>query len=73
MSVNFLTAKDAAERLGVKPITIRVWLGKGLFPNAKLENMPPFGEVWRIPESDLTDFKKPVMGRPKKAKDAKRS
>lgn len=68
MDEKYLTAREIAERLEVEPITIRVWLKKGLFPNAKLENMPPFGKVWLVPESDLKDFKKPEMGRPRKNK-----
>lgn len=64
-----LTAKQVAEKLEVKPITVRVWLTKGLFPNAQLVEIPPFGETWQIPESDLEGFVKPEMGRPKKKKE----
>jgi predicted site-specific integrase-resolvase len=66
MSENYLTAQEIAERRKVKPVTVRAWLKKGLFPNAKLEDVPPFGKVWRVPESDLKNFKSPIRtGRPK--------
>ena len=67
MSEKYLTAQEIAVRRNVKPITVRVWLKRGLFPNAKLEDVPPFGKIWRVPESDLEGFKPPVKtGRPPK-------
>lgn len=63
-----MTAREVADRLNVKPITVRVWLSRGLFPNAELKFVEPFGKIWMIPESDLKNFKKPQMGRPKKIK-----
>lgn len=67
MSEKFLTAQEIAERRNVKPVTVRVWLKRGLFPNAKLEEVPPLGKIWRVPESDLENFSPPVKtGRPKR-------
>ena len=66
-----LTAQEAAGRLNVRPVTVRKWLKKGLFPNARLEEIPPFGEVWRIPESDVSNFIPPKTGRPKQEKEDK--
>jgi len=60
-----LTAREVAEKLGVKPITVRVWCDKGKFPNAhKIKS--GFGvEYWVIPESDLEGFQPQLRrGRP---------
>lgn len=62
-----LKARQIAERLGVQPITVRVWLKDGKFPNAKLEQTPA-GDVWLVPESDVENFNKPERGRPQKPK-----
>ena len=61
-----LKASEVAKRFGVKHVTVRAWLNRGLFPNAKLEETIA-GSIWLIPESDLKDFVKPETGRPKKA------
>lgn len=62
-----LSASEAAKRLGVKNVTVRAWCVKGLFPNAYTEQNEFFHHpIWRIPESDLKNFEKPVQGRPKK-------
>jgi hypothetical protein len=61
-----LTTNEVASLLGVKPVSVRVWLneeGHPRFPNAQ-----KFGRDWQIPESDLEGQprnRKP--GRPKKA------
>lgn len=64
MSENYIKAADAAKILKVQSVTVRAWLKRGLFPNAKLEETVA-GKIWLIPESDLKNFKKPEMGRPK--------
>jgi excisionase family DNA binding protein len=67
MSETLITAAQAAARLGVSSVTVRVWCKRGLFPNAELKQTA-FGSGWLIPESDLKDFQPPKMGRPLKAK-----
>lgn len=68
-----LTTADVAGRLGVSPITARLWCRRGLFPNA-YELQTPRGPVWMIPERDLQDFEPPKKtGRPPKVKADKSS
>lgn len=67
MSEKYLKASEVAKKLGVKHVTVRAWLSKRLFPNAKLEETI-LGKVWLIPESDLEDFVLPKTGRPPKQK-----
>ena len=57
-----LTTKQAAEKIGVKQVTVRSWCEKGLFKNARKENSPR-GEYWIIPEADLEGFEPPPKGR----------
>ncbi|HQR32059.1 MAG TPA: helix-turn-helix domain-containing protein [Blastocatellia bacterium] len=61
-----LTTNEAAEILGVKPVSVRVWLneeGHPRFPNAQ-----KFGRDWQIPESDLAGLPRGrKRGRPSKA------
>ena len=65
MSENELKASEVARRYEVNSYTVKSWIKKGLFPNARLEESIA-GSVWLIPESDLGNFTKPEMGRPKK-------
>ena len=65
MSSKDFTVGEAAERLKVADVTVRLWCRQGKFPNARSEETP-FGAYWKIPESDLIDFKPPKMGRPRK-------
>ena len=69
MSEIFLKASDVAKRFDVTSYAVKNWIKIGLLPNAKLEENVA-GSVWLIPESDLKDFIKPEMGRPKTKKDA---
>jgi hypothetical protein len=70
MSARELTTAQVAEKLGVSPITARLWCRRGLFPNAH-EQQTPRGPVWMIPESDLVTFTPPKKtGRPPKAEEA---
>lgn len=68
MSEKYLKASEVAKKLGVKHVTVRAWLTKNLFPNAKLEETI-LGKVWLIPENDLESFQPPKTGRPPQVKD----
>lgn len=74
-----LTAKEVAEKFGVKPITVRVWCEKGKFPNARKKESQFGVKYWAIPESDLNNFKpqlrlgRPTSDNPSKATLAKRA
>lgn len=50
-----LTVEQVAEKLQVKPLTVRDYLRKGKIPGCKL------GRAWRVVESDLEQF---LSGRP---------
>jgi excisionase family DNA binding protein len=52
MAMNYLTTKQAAERLGVAVRTMQKWIVKGYFPN--VEKLDPYAErpAYRIPEAD---------------------
>ena len=64
-----LLPSKAAQILGVKTVTVRAWLNKGMFPNAYLEQTEFFAfPVWRIPEDDIEKVIIPPRGRPKKSK-----
>jgi predicted site-specific integrase-resolvase len=65
MSEKYLKASEVAKLQEVNSYTVKGWIRKGLFPNAKLEESIA-GSVWLIPESDLVGFVKPDQGRPKK-------
>jgi hypothetical protein len=69
-----LTTSQVAKRLRVAQVTVNVWCLQGRFPHATKEDTPR-GPVWVIPESDLTDFEKPTIGRPpsEKLKPVKRA
>jgi predicted site-specific integrase-resolvase len=67
MSEKYIKASEVAKRFDVNSYTVKGWIRAGLLPNAKLEETIA-GSVWLIPESDLKDFKKPEMGRPKREK-----
>lgn len=54
MDENYLTVDEAASVLKVDPETVRRWLNAG-----RLKGVKPAGQ-WRIAESDLQDFLKPV-------------
>ncbi len=67
MSEKYLKASEVAKKLDVKHVTVRAWLSRNLFPNAKLKETI-LGKVWLIPESDLENFEMPKTGRPPKIK-----
>jgi hypothetical protein len=60
---SLLSTSDVAKLLNADETTVRLWCRQGLFANAR-----QIGRGWIIPESDLVDFQKPKMGRPRKAK-----
>ena len=51
MRDRLLTPEEAADRLAIKPRTIREWLMDG-----KLRGIKPGGKLWRVKESDLEAF-----------------
>lgn len=64
-----LLPSQIAKKYNVKTVTVRAWINAGFFPNAIQEITEFFYHpVWRVPESDLENFQKPVRGRPKKIK-----
>jgi hypothetical protein len=60
-----LTTKEAAERIGAAPISVRIWASEGRFPGARKE-LHPRGDYWLIPETALEGFVNPGRGRPPK-------
>lgn len=65
VSEKYLKASEVAKQHKVTSYAVKNWIKTGLLPNAKLEQSVA-GSVWLIPESDLQNFTKPEMGRPKK-------
>jgi excisionase family DNA binding protein len=81
-----LTTTEAAERLGVAQVTVRLWCKQGRFPNARLVEHPR-GDYWVIPPGDLRGVEprkpgpvpkakpeagaKKARGRPRKGREAK--
>ena len=55
-----LTVKQAAQRLGAAESSVRMWVRRGRFVGARIEESP-IGAYWLIPEDSLDDFE---MGRP---------
>ena len=66
-----LSVKDAAARLGVPPVSVRLWARSGRFPGAELRESDFGVSYWLIPESSLSGFAKekpgPKPGSKKKA------
>jgi excisionase family DNA binding protein len=56
-----LTVKEAAERLGVPPVSVRLWARQGRLAGAKLEETE-IGSYWKIPEASLAGFEKSKPG-----------
>jgi hypothetical protein len=63
-----LTAKEIAVRYGVEKRVAQGWIQRGLFPHARKDQNPIFGEVWLVPEADLKNFAPPRAGRPSRIK-----
>ena len=67
MSEDLSTAK-VAELFNVTPSNVRLWIKRGLLPNA-YEREESRGAVWMIPAKDLEGFEPPKRtGRPPKSK-----
>jgi excisionase family DNA binding protein len=56
-----LTVREAAERLGVPPVSVRLWARQGRLAGARLEETE-IGSYWRIPETALAGFEKEKPG-----------
>jgi excisionase family DNA binding protein len=48
-----LSAREAAQRLGVTPRTIIKWINRGTFPNAYKLNPDGLRSAYRIPLTDI--------------------
>ena len=72
VSENYLKVSEVAKRYDVTVNAVKGWIKQGLLPNAKFEQNI-VGSIWLVPESDLKDFQKPEMGRPKKKDEEKES
>jgi hypothetical protein len=68
MAEQELTTTQAAERLKVANVTVRLWCRQGRFPNARAVDTPR-GSLWYIPERDIDSFTQPKIGRPKTTPD----
>jgi len=64
-----LTTAEAAERLGVAVVTVRLWCKEGRSPNARSVETPR-GPVWYIPEGDLKGVEPRKPGPKPQAKQA---
>lgn len=70
--MKFLTVKELAERYGVARRVASGWCERGLLPNALKKTSELGVEYWQIPETDLTNFVKPVgRGKPRVANPSK--
>jgi len=52
MEDRLLTPEEVAERLAIKPKTVRDYLRAGKLPSVKI------GKLWRVRESDLQEIMK---------------
>lgn len=68
------TTKEIAEKYGVTKRVVQGWCERGLLPNAQLVPTEFNFSVWRIPEGDLENFRKPEgRGKPRLAKPSKQT
>ena len=49
---NYLTAKELARVEKVHPATVTRWIGRNVFPNARL-----VGKQWRIPIAEIQQWR----------------
>ena len=54
-SVQWLSTKEVAARLGAAEVSVRKWCRTNRFPNARREETQR-GPVWSIPAADLKEF-----------------
>jgi hypothetical protein len=57
-----LSVKQAADRLGAPPVSVRLWARSGRFPGAELKETELGVPYWVIPESALAGFEKEKPG-----------
>jgi hypothetical protein len=69
-----LSVRQAADRLGAPPVSVRLWARNGRFSGAELKETELGVLYWSIPEDSLEGFEKltpgPKPGAKKKATDA---
>jgi hypothetical protein len=66
-----LKVSEVADILGKDDSSIRVWLKRGRFPGARLEETP-IGSYWLIPADAVENFKLKKAGRPAKKKNTEK-
>jgi len=57
-----LSVKEAADILGVPPVSVRLWARSGRLPGAELKETEFGVPYWRIPEDALQGFEKEKPG-----------
>jgi predicted site-specific integrase-resolvase len=57
-----LSVKEAADILGVPPVSVRLWARRGRLPGAELKESEFGVPYWRIPEDALQGFEKERPG-----------
>lgn len=57
-----LSVKQAADRIGAPPVSVRLWARSGRFPGAELKETELGVPYWVIPESALEGFEKEKPG-----------
>ena len=58
---NFLTTKELAGVERVHPATVSRWIGRNLFPNARL-----VGKAWRIPVAEYEQWREATKAKNRK-------
>jgi len=61
-SLRWLTLAEIANRYRVDASTVRYWRIRGHFPNAQAVASTGSGDVWLVPETDLSTFTQPKRG-----------
>lgn len=61
-----MTAREFAHLVNTPYPTVAQWLRDGRVPGAEMQEIGNL-KVWLIPKDVLKDFKRPEMGRPKRA------
>ena len=66
-----LSVKEVATRLGVPPVSVRLWARTGRFAGAELRETELGTTYWTIPETALAGFEKEKPGPKPRAKSNK--